>query len=186
MENTSPARVPRFIWVVVIAILASMYTYAVYFDPTNPEKTVENYFQAYLTKDYNTVASNLSVFLAARSLPQYAEMTPAELLSNRAKIEKDLSKVVASMDKSNPVPKNITIEVMPEYTKKGTNAAIVLYQFKVAGKDSGMQAAILIKEKGRFRIIDMTAIDPLALEQIKAENIDTLDTNFEQLLTAEK
>lgn len=186
MENTSPARVPRFIWVVIIALLASMYSYAVYFDPTNPEKTVKNYFQAYLTKDYDAVASNLSVFLAARTLPQYAEMTSVELVNNREKIEKDLSKVISSMEKNNPVPENITIEVMPEYTKKGNNAAIVLYQIKVAGKDSGMQAAILIMEKGRFRIMDMTAIDPQALEQIKAENIDELDANFAEILTAEE
>jgi len=163
-----------------------MYCYAVYFDPTNPEKTVENYFQAYLSKDYEMVASNLSVFLATSILPQYLEMTPVELVNKRPEIEKDLSKVIASMEKSNSSSENTTIEVMRDYTKKGNNAAIVLYKIKIDGKDSGMQAAILIKEQGRFRIIDMTAINPLALDQIKAEKIDELDANFTELLTPEK
>jgi len=186
LENTSPARVPRFLLVVVIALLASMYTYAVYFDPTSPEKTVENFYQAYFTKDYNTVASNSSVFWAVRFLPQYAEMTPAELLENRAKIEKDISKVIADMEKNNPIPKDIKIKIMKDYTKKGNYGAIVVYQIKEADKVSGTEAAILIKEAGRFRIFTMTTVDPQGLDQVKAVNVEELDANFSQLLTTEE
>lgn len=186
MENTSPAREPRFLWVLIIVLLASMYTYAAYFDPASPEKTVENFYQAYFTKDYNAVASNSSVFWAVRFLPQYAEMTPTELVNNRAKIEADIIKVIASMEKSNPIPKDIRIEIMKEYTKKGNYGAIVVYQFKEAGKTGGMEAAILIKEAGRFRIFTMTTVDPQGLDQVKAVDVNELDANFLQLLTPEE
>lgn len=186
MENTSPARVPRFIWVVILVLLASMYSYAVYFDPINPEKTVKDFYQAYFTHDYETVASNSSVFWGVTFLPQYAEMSPAEMVKNRDKIEKDISKVIASMEKSNPIPKDITIEVMPEYTTQGDYSAIVLYQFKEAGKAGGMEVALLIKENGRFRVLNMSPIDPQSLDQVKKVDIKELDASFKQLLTAEK
>ncbi len=171
---------------IVIALLASMYTYAVYFDPTNPEKTVENFYQAYFTKDYDTLASNASVFWAVDFLPQYGNMTNTELLNNRAKIEKDLSKVLADMKKNDPIPEDIKIEVIKSYTKKGNYAAIVVYQIKEAGIAQGAEAAILIKENGRFRILQTLPVGPETLEQIKAQNIDELDANLAKLLTAEK
>lgn len=186
MENTAPSRVPPYIWVVIIALLASMYTYAAYFDPSTPEKTVENFYEAYFAKNYDTVASNSSVFWAVGYLPQYGTMTPAELLENRAQIESDISKLLASMESMNSAPENITIEVLKDYTKIGTSSAIVVYQFKEAGKAGSTAAAILIKEENRFRIFAVTPIDPQNLAQIKELDVAELDANFEQLLTAEK
>jgi len=182
LENTSPAKVPAFLWAVIIVLLASMYSYAAYFDPTRPNKTVENFYQAYFSGDYDTVASNLSVFWAVRLLPQYAEMKPAELLANRAKIEKELSQAIAEVEKTNAAPKDIKIEVMKPYTKEGETSAVVVYKFMQKSKEAGMEAAILIKEQGRFRIFTMTQVDEQSLAQIKAVDISELDTNFKELL----
>lgn len=182
MENTPRTHVPRFLWVVIILLLASLYSYAAYFDPARPEKTVDNFYQAYFSGDYNTVSSNLSVFWAVRLLPQYAEMSPAELLENRAKIEKDLSKVIAEVESANADPHDIKIEIMKSYTKEGVNSAVVVYKFIEKSKEVGMEAAIMIKEEGRFRIFTMTPVDESSLEQIKDVNITELDANFLELL----
>lgn len=186
MENTPRAKVPRFLYVVIILLLAGLYSYAAYFDPTRPEKTVENFYQAYFSGDYDTVSSNLSVFWAVRLLPQYAQMKPAELLANRAKIEKELSKVIAEVEKTNAAPKDIKIEIMKPYTKEGENSAVVVYKFMEKSKEAGMEAAIMIKEQGRFRIFTMTPVDKQGLAQVKAVNIDELNTNFQELLATTK
>ena len=176
-------RVPRFIFVVIIAIFAAMYWYAAYGDTPAPEKTVKTFYQAYFDRDFDTVAKNLSVFWSVRFLPDYASMSPEQLLENRTKIEADISKVIADIEKENSVPKGVSIEVMKEYTKMGKNSAIVVYSFKENGKDTGMETALLIKEKGQLRIFNMSPIDPETLEQIKAVDINVLDENFDSLLT---
>ncbi len=175
-------RVPRFIFVVVIAMFAAMYWYAAYGDTPAPEKTVKTFYQAYFDRDFNTVAQNLSVFWSVRFLPDYASMTPEQLLENRTKIEGDISKVIADIEKENSVPKGVSIEVMKEYTKMGENSAIVVYSFMENGKATGMETALLIKEKGQLRIFNMSPIDPQTLEQIKAVDIKVLDENFDSLL----
>lgn len=175
-------RVPRFIFVVIIAILASMYWYAAYGDTPAPEKTVKIFYQAYFDRDFNTVANNLSVFWAVRFLPDYASMSPEQLLENRTKIEGDISKVIADIEKDNQIPKGVSIEVMKEYTKMGKNSAIVVYGFKENGEVTSMETALLINEKGQLRIFNMSPVDPQTLEQIKAVDINVLDENFDSLL----
>lgn len=175
-------RVPRFIFVVIIAILASMYWYAAYGDTPAPEKTVKIFYQAYFDRDFNTVANNLSVFWAVRFLPDYASMSPEQLLENRTKIEGDISKVIADIEKDNQIPKGVSIEVMKEYTKMGKNSAIVVYGFKENGEVTSMETALLINEKGKLRIFNMSPVDPQTLEQIKAVDINVLDENFDSLL----
>ena len=184
MENTPRAKVPVFIWVVIVAILVAMYGYAAYWDPTRPEQTVKNFYHAYFNRDFDTVASNLSVFWAVRLLPQYADMSSAELLANRAKIEKELRQVIGEVESMYTAPKNISLEIMKPYTKEGTNSAVVVYKFKEKSEEAGMEAAILIKEQGRFRIFTMTPVDEQTLPEIKAVNISELDANFGELLKA--
>lgn len=183
MENKSPARVPRFIWFVIVIMLAALYSYAAYFDPTSPDRTVENFYQAYFEKDYKTVASNSSVFWAVNFLPQYAAMTAPELLENRDKIEKDIVKVISDMEKTNPIPKDVKVKILKDYTKQGEYAAVVVYEIIESGKTSSTEAAILIKENDRFKIFTMTAVDPQNLNQIKALDITEMDNNFKTLLT---
>jgi predicted HNH restriction endonuclease len=163
-----------------------MYWYAAYGDTPAPEKTVKTFYQAYFDRDFDTVAQNLSVFWSVRFLPEYADMSPEQLIENRTKIEGDISKIIADIEKENSVPKGVSIEVMKEYTKIGKNSAIVVYTFKENGKETGMETALLIKEKGQLRIFNMSPIDPQTLEQIKAVDINVLDENFDSLLkTAE-
>lgn len=183
MENKSPARVPRSIWLVIVILLAALYSYAAYFDPTSPDKTVENFYQAYFEKDYATVASNSSVFWAVNFLPQYAGMTAPELLENRDKIEKDIVKVISDMEKTNPVPKDVKIKILKDYTKQGEYAAVVVYEIIESDKTTNTEAAILIKESGQFKVFTMTAIDPQNLNQIKALDMTEMDENFKTLLT---
>jgi hypothetical protein len=188
-ENINPeidkpqARVPRFIFVVIIAILGAMYWYAAYGDTPAPEKTVKTFYQAYFDRDFDTVAENLSVFWSVRFLPEYADMTPAELLNNRTKVEAEISKVIAEIESENTIPEGVSIEVLKEYTKMGKSSAIVVYQFIENGKETGMETALLIKEKDQFRILNMSPVDAQTLEQIKSVDINTLDKNVDSLLS---
>lgn len=185
MEKTSPAKVPVFIWVVIIALLAGLYGYAAYWDPARPENTVRNYYQAYLAGDYDKVANNLSVFWALRLLPQYMDMDAPELLANRAEIEKELSQVIKEMESMyGDTHNDVTIEILKPYTKEGSASAVVVYKFKEDSQAAGMGAAILIKEQGRFRIFTMTPIDDSSLSQVDAVNIKAMDENFIELISA--
>jgi hypothetical protein len=88
------------------------------------------------------------------------------------------------MESQNQLPENISIDIMPEYTQEGTNSAIVVYSFQENGKPSGMELAILIMEKGRFRIFALTPVAPQDLPQIKQESIKELDDSFKNLLSS--
>lgn len=187
MDNKSPARAPWFTWVLAIVILASMYTYANYFDISSPDKTIEKFYQAYFAKDYDTVASNASVFWAVTLLPEkYGNMNPAELMKNRDKIEKDLSKTFAENEKNHPSPKDVKIKVLKDYTKQGEYAALVIYEFNNSGKTEGMEAAILLKEEDRFKVFTVTPVNEQNLEQIKNEDITKADEYFKKLLNTEE
>lgn len=186
MENTPPAKVPVFIWVVIVALLAGMYGYAAFWDPGRPEKTVQNFYQAYFTGDFDTVADNLSVFWAARLLPQYMNMNATELLAHRSEIEKEISQLFSEVESMYDAPRDISVEVLKPYTKEGELGAVVVYRFKEKSQNAGMEAALLIKENGRFRIFTMTAVDEFSLLQIKAMDISEMDQNFNELLTSDK
>jgi len=184
LENTPQAKVPVFIWVVIVAILAAMYGYAAYWDPTRPEQTVKNFYHAYFNQDYDTVASDLSVVWAVRLLPQYADTNYSELLANRGEIEKELRQVFSEVGSTYNAPKDISLEIMKPYTKEGTNSAMVVCKFKVKSEEAGMDFVILIKEQGRFRIYNTTTVDEQSLPEIEAIDINELDANFAELLTA--
>lgn len=182
MNETTQRRVPRSLLVIVLVILAGMYYYAAFIDNPGPEKTVENFYQAYFNRDFDTVAQNLSVFWEVRLLPQYSTMTPADLITNRAQIEKEVSSVLATAEKDNQIPKNTKIEVLKEYTKLGKSSAIVVYDIKENNKKMSTEAAILIKENNKLRILEMVPVYDQTLAQIKQMDINELDKNFESLL----
>ena len=182
VDKNAKRRVPRSIFAIILICFAGLYWFAAYGDTPAPEKTVKNFYQAYFNRDFNTVAQNLSVFWSVRFLPDYASMTPAELLANRAKIEKEISAVIADIEKDNEIPAGVTISVMKDYTKVGKESAIVVYSFMENGKVTSMEAAILILEKGQFRIFNMSPVDDTVLDQIKSLDINILDQNFADLL----
>jgi len=185
-DKSAKRRVPRSIFVIIILSFAALYWYSAYGATPAPEKTVKTFYQAYFNRDYNTVAKNLSVFWSVRFLPQYASMSAPELLENRTKIEGEISKIIADIEKENEVPEGVTIDIMKEYTKIGKESAIVVYEFKEKGTVTSMETAILILEKGQFRIFNMSPVDTTVLEQIKALDINILDENFADLLATPK
>jgi hypothetical protein len=181
-DKSAKRRVPRAIFVIILLSFAALYWYSAY-GATPPEKTVKNFYKAYFNSDYNTVAKNLSVFWSVRFLPEYASMSPEELLENRTKIEGEIANIIAEIEKENTIPEGISIDIMKEYTKIGKQSAIVVYGFKESGTVTSMETAILIMEKGQFRIFNMSPVDNTVLEQIKALDINILDENFAELLT---
>ncbi len=184
MEKPTSPSFPKTILVIIVLILGSMYYYATYVDSPEPERTVKEFYQAYFSRDFESVSQNLSVFWSVRLLPQYANLSPVQLLEKRDSIEKDTSQTIAEMESQNQLPENISIDIMPEYTQEGTNSAIVVYSFQENGKPSGMELAILIMEKGRFRIFALTPVAPQDLPQIKQESIKELDDSFKNLLSS--
>ena len=117
-----------------------MYYYAA-MDVSEPEKVVEDFHSAYFNRDYETMAENLSVFWSVQFLPQYTSQSPAELLNNRDQIVKEISQVIAEQEEENILEDNYSIEVNPEYTRKGTNSAVVVYSVKQDGNKLGMELA---------------------------------------------
>jgi len=181
LDKPTTRSIPIFIPLLIVVIIASMYYYAAFVE-SSPEQTVQDFYQSYFQKDYDTVAKNLSVFYSIRFLPQYSTMTPAQLLEDRETIEKETSEVIAMIESKNELPDNLSIEIMPSYTKKSENSALVVYTFKENGQPSGMELAILIKEKGKYRIFNMSPVASQDLDQIKQGNLQELDAGFKKLL----
>lgn len=177
-------KVPRPIFVIILICFAGLYWYAAYGDTPAPEKTVNNFYEAYFDRDFDTVAQNLSVFWSVRFLPEYASMSSAELLENRSQIEKDIAAVIAEIEKENEIPTGVTVDIMKDYTRVSQESAIVVYSFNENGKATSMEAAILILEKGQFRIFNMSPVDDSVLDQIKSIDMNVLDENFQELLNS--
>jgi hypothetical protein len=163
--------------------LAALYGWAAFGDTPAPVKTVQNFYTAYFKGDYKTVSQNLSVFWSVRLLPDYASMSPVDLLNNRSKIEVAVAQVITDNEKDNQLPTGVSIEIMKDYTKIGQESAIVVYQFKEQGAVTGMEAAILILEDGQFRIFNMSTVDSSVLDQIKSLDMSVLDQNFADLMS---
>lgn len=185
MDRTVPAGVPKIIYVLIIVILAGMYYYAAYVDVSNPEKVVADFYNAYFDRDYDKVAENLSVFWSVQFLPQYTSQSPAELLKNRDEINKEMSQVFAEQEKENPLEGNYAVETHSEYTRQGTNSALVVYSIIENGNELGMEMALLINEAGQFRIFSMTPVTAEALQTITEEDLQSLEESFTDLLATE-
>ncbi|MEA4924709.1 MAG: hypothetical protein VB084_05290 [Syntrophomonadaceae bacterium] len=178
-------RVPRSIFGIILVCFAALYWYAAYGDTPAPEKTVKNFYQAYFNRNFDVVAQNLSVFWSVRFLPDdYANMAPAELIENRPQIEEQIAAVIADIEKDTEIPQGVTVNIMKDYTKIGQKSAVVVYSFMENGKETGMEAAILIMEKGQFRIFNMSPIDETILGQVKDLDINRIDENFTELLNS--
>ncbi len=182
MEKPASPSFPRSLLLIILLILGAMYYYAAYIDYREAERTVEDFYQAYFSRDFDTVSENLSVFWSLRLLPQYGDLTPAQLLEKRADIEKETAHAITTIESHNQLPEDVSIEIMPEYTKEGLHSAIVVYSFRESGEISGTELAILIKEKDDFRIFALTPVAPQDLPQIKQESLDELEESFQNLL----
>lgn len=182
MEPARHNQVPRYIYFVITAILALMYCYAAFIDTQPAEKVVEDFYTAYFSRDYASVAENLSVFWAVQFLPQYSNYTAEKLLANREQVIKDIEEVITDIESKNKFPSGLTVNIEKKYSKRGKNSAIVAYSFMEKGQKHHMEMAILIYEKGAFRIISFSPASPQELESITKEDIKNLDEQFAQLL----
>jgi len=185
LETSKKTGIPRFIFIIIPLILAAMYYYAVFIESNPAEKTVEDFYQAYLSQDYDTVAEKLSVFWSLQLLPQYSSMSPQELIDNREQIEKDTSAVIAEIEGQNgelASEENIEVVPLPEYTIIVENSALVVYSILENGQQSGMEMAILIMEKGQLRIYSISPVNEQILQTISKEDLLKFDENLKELL----
>ena len=178
-------RVPRSLFVLILLLLAGMYWYAAYGDTPPPEKTVQTFYQAYFAGDYETVADNLSVFWSVRFLPQYADLSPSELLAQRTQVVSDITGVISDIESQNAPPQGVKINIKKPYTKVGKTSAVVVYEFVEQGQPTSMEAAILIMEKGKYRIFNLSTVDESVLSDIKNLDMNVLDQNFDELLSSQ-
>lgn len=181
MDKTAPRGTPKILFILIIAILAGMYYYAAYVEFANPEKTVSTYYEAALNQDYDTQAQNLSVFILMQ-FPQYMYQDPSDLLKDRPAKEQELRDLLAKQGESIAPPEGISIDIMPEYTRKGTYSALVAYNIIQEGEPAYTELAMLIKEAGRYRIISTLPIPEESLKEITDSDIAELDKSFQQLL----
>jgi len=174
--------VPKSLFVLIIVILASMFYYAAYRDYSNPEVTVKSFYQAYFKSDYETMSQNLSVFWGVQFMPQYMLMSPEELIENRPAIEESMTEFISRMESENKVPADMSIKVLPKYTQRAENTALVAYEFRQQNKPVGMEMALLLKEKKRMHILKMIPIDQEQLEQLNGNDIDAMEESFKEML----
>lgn len=184
MNHPQPAKpgVPKLLPVIIIALLAGMYYLAAYVDVATPGKTIENFYKAYFEKDYETVADNLSVFWSVNMLPQYQDLSAAELLQKRDDIVKDTAEKIKSEEYNEPPIEGLSIVVLDEYTKTGEYSAVVIYQVLEQKEPIYKEVAFLIKEAGDYKIIMSTPIEDSELELFKEDSLNQLDASFKILL----
>jgi hypothetical protein len=181
LDNPTDKRVPRSIFVIILAIFASMYYYAAFVDLAEPEETVTRFYQAYFAKDFDTVADNVSVFWSLQLLPHYGTLTPSQLLENREFIEKETSFALKRTEEKNEIPDNISIKIMRNYTREEDICSVVLYTFLEDNKPTGVGMAILVQEEGQYRIYNLSRIDTEDLPRVKEIDLQGLSQSFKDL-----
>ena len=182
MSKPVKSGVPKSLFVLIIVILASMFYYAAYRDYSNPEVVAKSFYSAYFKSDYPTMAQNLSVFWGVQFMPQYMLMSPEELIENRPAIEESMTEFISRMESENKVPADMSIKVLPKYTQRAENTALVAYEFRQQNKPVGMEMALLLKEKKRMHILKMIPIDQEQLEQLNGNDIDAMEESFKEML----
>lgn len=182
MDKPVKRGVPKILFVLIIVILAAMYYYAAYRDYSNPEVTVRNFYNAYFQKDYETVAQNLSVFWGVQFMPEYMLMSPQELMADRPAIEKKMGDFISRVEGENKVPTGMSIKILPKYTQRAENTALVAYEFKEKNKSVGMEMALLLKEKNRMYILKMMPVTQEQLQQLNGSDIAGLEESFKEML----
>jgi len=174
--------VPKVLLVLIILILAAMYYYAAYRDYSNPEVAVRNFYNAYFQKDYETVAQNLSVFWGVQFMPEYMLMSPRELIEDRPAIEKKMGDFISRVETGTKLPAGMSIKILPQYTQRAENTALVAYEFKEKDKSAGMEMALLLKEKKRMYILKMMPVNQEQLQQLNGQDISDLEQSFKAML----
>lgn len=182
MSQTPSPGVPKFLYVLIIVVLAGMFYYAEYVDTSDPEKVIADFYSSYFAGDYQATADNLSVFWSVNYLPQYAAEEPVNLVAKRETVVKETAGLIEEMDAGNPMPENLSIKVLPEYTRTMPNSAVVVYSFLEDDKEVGKSVSILIMEDRQYRILSWQPIPDEALETVKDIDLAAIDKNFQDLM----
>ena len=169
-----------FVSLVVLIIISVVYFNIEYSD--NPEVAVKTFYHAYFQSDYETMELNLSVFWGVQFMPQYMQMSPQELLENRPAIEKSMMEFITQMESENKVLDNMDIKILPKYTQRADNTALVAYEFREQNKSVGMEMALLVKEDNRMRILKMMPVDQEQLDRLTVNDIAEMEKNFNKML----
>ncbi len=180
LEKTAPSGVPRWIFIMIILILAAMYYYAAYVIPMDSELAVDDFYTAILAQDYKTAVDKLSVLSFAPMLPQFGS-SPQEMVNNRAAVEQSMVLLMEASGQEQAPPANMTFEILSEYTQKGENVAVVVCRLLQEGEPVGLQRAILINEQGHMRILGMAPIFEEDLPLLKKTKIEDLDKEYNEL-----
>jgi hypothetical protein len=168
-----------FIGLVVLVIASFVYFNR---DHSDPGVVVRTYYQAYFKGDYETMAQNLSVFWGVQFMPQYMTMSPQELIENRPAIEKNMAEFISGMELGNKVQDNMSINMLPEYTQRTDNTALVVYEFRQQNKAVGMEMALLLKENNHMRILKMITVDQEQLDHLTGNDIAEIEESFKEML----
>lgn len=181
VEKKVSYEVPALLYLLIIAILAGMYYYAAFVQFANPEKVVSTYYDAYFAGDFKTASENTSVFLAARTLQQYAYLPASSLLAERSDIENDIARL---FEQNIDVTQfeGLSVEILPEYTRQGKNTAIVVFKLMKEEKEVLMQETLLDRENGRLRIYDTVPISKQNLPEIKKVNMKDMDAQYNTMM----
>ena len=182
MSKSVKSGVPKSLFVLIIVILASMFYYAAYRDYSNPEVVAKSFYSAYFKSDYDTMAQNLSVFCGVQFMPQYMLMSSQELIENRPAIEESMTDFITQMESENKAPANMSIKILPKYTQRADNTALVVYEFRQHNKSVGMVMSLLVKEHNRMRIFQMMPADQAQLDQLTGNDIAPMEASFKEML----
>jgi len=115
-------------------------------------------------------------------MPQYMLMSPQELIENRPAIEESMTELISRMESENKVPANMSIKILPKYTQRADNIALVAYEFREKNKSVGMEIALLVKENNHMRIFQMMPADQTQLDQLTGNDIATIEESFKEVL----
>ena len=188
MDTAKKAGVPIALPILVVVILAAMFYLATFYPDLgktqSPEKTVEDFYTAYAQSDSTGMAENLSVFWSLQFLPQYVDKSPSELIAQRDDIVKDTAGVLSST--TTEVESELKIKVLPEYTQKWNNTAMVVYSGLLGEEELGRQVALLVREKENFYIyLWMPFYDDESLETLQSD-FSEFDTYYSEVLANDK
>ncbi len=176
MENTR--RVPFFIPVAAIVIVALMFVYAAFFDHSFPEKAVKGFYQAYFDQDYQGAAENLSASLAAKLVPELG--ATEEQAADREAITAALADVLSSAAADAPSAEGMKVTILKHGIVKGKTTAMVAFSIADGSDEAeGTTAvALLLKEGNAYKLVDACAISPEYADQIASADLSMWDEYF--------
>lgn len=177
--------IPRWNIALVVLLLAAMFGYASYFDTTTPERTVQQFYKSFDAGDYARAVDLLSVKWAYSVLfPRYNASTPAELVEKGAQVRTEMAAAFAEKVENGPASLEVT--VLPRYTRTGELSAVVLYDYRVATEGvSGRQAALLVREEGKWRLFDISEVSEQDLPYLQSLDMSELDAGVAHFYAAQ-